>query len=129
MAMGPDILIPTDGHLPPTLGSIPVLRADQEVCDFDCGIEASSLEKLAYTGHDFADKGVALSRSFISWGCRSPENRDYGGVWVEIEIDGKRIKEGSGRGWHVGVVFVVVKRHFTELIGEVDSRDSLGVGA
>ena len=44
-------------------------------------------------------------------------------------MDGKRVKEGSSRGWHVGVVFVVVKHHVTELIGEVDSRDSRVAGA
>jgi len=50
-----DALTPVDGHLPLMLGSI------VGKCDFDCGIEALILEKLAHTGRDFADQGVALS--------------------------------------------------------------------
>ena len=46
---------------------------------------------------------------------------------VKVVIDGERVKEGViGRGWDV--VSVVVNRHVTELMGEVDSRDNLGAG-
>jgi hypothetical protein len=69
------------------------------VRDVNCGIEVRLVEKLAYTAHDFADEGVALGRSFMSWEGRNLENRDYDGVSVETEIDGERIKEGvSNRG-------------------------------
>ena len=46
---------------------------------------------------------------------------------VKVVINGERVKEGViGRGRDV--VSVVVKRHVTELMGEVDSRDNLGAG-
>jgi len=92
------------------------------------------LEKLAYMGHDFADVEVALSRSFMLFGGRHLENRDYTGGRASAvgwyEIDGKRVKEGViGCGWDV--VFVIVECHFiTELAGgEVGLRDSPGVDA
>jgi len=69
-----------------------------------------------------------VSRFFILWGGRNLENIDYGGVSVEIEIDGERIKEKvGGRGWDV--VFVFVKRHITEPMDEVNQRKSPSAGA
>ena len=59
----------------------------------------------------------------MPWGDRSPENRDYDGVSVEVEIDDERVKEGMivrSR----DVVSVVINRHIDEFIGEVDSDDS-----
>ena len=56
----------------------------------------------------------------MPWVDRNTENRDYDSASIETEIDGERFKEGvSGSGW--GVVLVVVRRHITELMGEVDS--------
>ena len=81
------------------------------------------LEKLAYAANDFADMGVALSRSSMVFGDRNLENRDCNSVVVEIVVDGKRVKEGViGRGWDV--VFVFVKRHvrYIEIRGEFDLR-------
>ena len=88
-----DVLAPAGGHLPFMLRS--TLRTDQIVCDFDFGIGVCHLEKLVYAADDFADVGVALSRSSIVFGDRDLENRDYDSVVVEIVVDGKRVKEGS----------------------------------
>jgi len=78
---------------------------------------------FAYTSHDFADEGVALTRSFMSWGGRNLENRDYGGPLLGIVINGERVEEGvRGDGWNV--IFIVVKCHIAECTGEVDSGDS-----
>jgi hypothetical protein len=69
------------------LGS--VLGADQEVVDFDYGVMVSLFEKRAYTGHDFADENVAVSRSLMIWGDRNLENGDHSGVSVSVNINGE----------------------------------------
>lgn len=97
------------------------------MCNFDCcfnrRFRVRLSEKFAYTGQDFADEGIVLSRSFVHWRNRNPENRNYDDVSVEIEIDGERVKEGViVPGWDV--ISVGVKRHVTELMGEVNSDDS-----
>jgi hypothetical protein len=53
------VLVPADGHSPLVLGSI--VGADRKVCNFDCRTGICLLERLAYTTHDSADVGVALS--------------------------------------------------------------------
>jgi len=65
----------------------------------------------------------------MAFGGRNPENRDYNGVSVDIEIDGERVKEGIiGRGWNVE--FVVANLHIiTEVTSEIDQRNSPGAGA
>ncbi len=126
MVMSFDILAPVDGHLPLMLGC--TLRADQKVCGFNCGFEVRLLEKRAYTGHDFADEEVALGRSFVAWGDRNLENRYHNGVLVRIQINGERVK-GGVIGRDKSVIFVVVKGHITEPMGEVDSRESPCAGA
>jgi hypothetical protein len=122
ISVGTGVLVPVSRHLPQVLGPILILGADQKVCDFDRGIELRILEKLAHAGHDFADEVVTLSRLFVSWRGRNPENRDDSGVSIKIEVDGERVRKGvSEEAWDV--VFVFIECHIAEF-GEVYWYDS-----
>ena len=53
------VLVPASRHLPFVVQ--PIVRADQDVHNFDLGAKALLLEKLAHVRHEFADVEVVIS--------------------------------------------------------------------
>ena len=94
MVMRGSVIVPANRHLPllfaftlpPNLGSN--LGADQKVCNLDPSF-CFEIEKLAYTSRDFSDEVVALSCHPMPRRVRDMKNRYYGGLPVDIEIDGE----------------------------------------
>ena len=92
MVVHPDDLVLVNRRLPPIPGS--VLRVYQKARNTDFGIVPRILGDPLHMGHNFADEGIALIRSFGSQEDHDLGNRYRDGVLAGI--DGERVEEGVG---------------------------------